>query len=194
MRTNDRAPLSDAAIVDLYWQRDEQAIRETDRKYSRYLSTVADSILHDRSDTEECLSDTYLRAWNAMPPDRPQFLQAYLAKIIRRLSLDRIRAAARRGRVSTRHTVALEELTESLASGESAEAAYEASVISHIINRYLATLTERDRTVFICRYFCADTLPDIAAQVGLSRGGVRKALERLREGLRTELEKEGITL
>ncbi len=194
MKEKHPAVLSDDAILDLYWQRDESAIRETDRKYRGYLHTLAWSILADSEDCEECLNDTYLRTWNAIPPARPQFLQAFLAKITRRIALDRRRAEARGKRVPATATDTLSELADSLSSGETVESAYESAVIAAIINRYLRTLSERDLDIFISRYFHADSVSGIARRVGLSVSGVRKALEKMRGELRVHLEREGIWL
>ncbi len=185
---------SDEAIIELYWQRDESALRETDRKYRAYLHAVARSILPDSRDCEECVNDTYLRTWNSIPPKRPQVLQAFLAKITRRLAIDRARKAGRERRLSPEHTVALDELAESLESGETVERSYESAVIGAAINRYLRSLGERDRAIFVRRYFCSERAGSIARAVGMSVPGVRKALGRMREGLRSILKEEGIEL
>ncbi len=194
MKSSTAAVPSDEAIIDLYWARNESAITETDRKYRPYLHTVAWNVLAVTEDCEECLSDTYLRTWNAIPPTRPQCLRAFLAKITRRLAIDRRRQDESRRRIPSGHNEALEELSESLASPDSVENAYESTVIAATINRFLRTLDDRDLDLFVGRYFESDTVPVIAERVGMSESGVRKALVRLREGLRREMEKEGIAL
>ncbi len=194
MKQHTVSPPSDEAIIALYWQRNESAITETDRKYRPYLHTIAWNILAVDEDCEECLSDTYLRTWNAIPPTRPQSLRAFLAKITRRLAIDRRRTRSRERRVPSSRHDPLDELAESLAASDSVEQAYESTVIAATINRFLRTLDDRDLDLFIGRYFESDTVPAIAERVGMSKSGVRKALERLRERLRRELEKEGIEL
>ncbi len=194
MKQTKAAFLSDEEIIDLYWARDENAIRETDRKYKGYLYTLAWNILSDSGDSEECLNDTYLRTWNAIPPTRPQFLQAFLAKITRRLAIDRRRAEERAKRIPMAATDALSELADSLASGETVELSYESAVIAAVINRYLRTLSDCDLDLFVSRYFHADSVPTLARRVGMSASGARKALARMREELRAYLEKEGIEL
>ncbi len=189
---------ADEAIIELYWQRDEAAIRETERKYREYLHTVAWNIVKDDSDCEECLNDTYLHAWNAIPPQRPQSLRAYLTKVVRSLAIDCYRRRTRQKRIPTACTVSLNELSDTLGGGVedtfTPEAAYKASVIGRVISRYLRTLSERDLTLFVSRYYCSDTIPALAARTGMSESGIKKALLRMREGLRTQLEKEGIEL
>ncbi len=194
MKEAPAAFLSDEEIIALYWERDENAIRETDRKYKGYLYTLAWSILADSGDCEECLNDTYLRTWNAIPPTRPLFLQAFLAKITRRLAIDRRRAEERHRRIPAAATDALSELAETLSSEDTVERAYESAVIAAVMNRYLRTLSDRDLDLFVSRYFHADSVPTIARRVGMSASGVRKALGRMREDLREYLEKEGIEL
>ncbi len=194
MKEANTTVLPDESILDLYWERNERAIRETDRKYRGYLYTLAWGILADNEDCEECINDTYLRTWNAIPPARPQFFQAFLAKITRRVAIDRRRGQARGKRIPSDAVDTLSELADSLASGESVETAYESAVIAAVLNRYLRTLPERDLDVFLGRYFHADSVSAIARRVGLSASGVRKALTRMREELRVYLEKEGIFL
>ena len=193
MKYADTAALSDEAIIALYWKRDESAITETDRKYRGYLHTVAYNIVRDSRDCEVCLNDTYLKAWNAMPPEKPNCLKAFLTRITRNIAIDRYRRERRQKRLSTECTLSLTELADTLC-GDTAEAEYEAAVIGRIINDYLRALSERDMCLFVSRYFCSDPIPAIAARTGMSESGVKKALLRLREGLRTQLEKEGITL
>ena len=190
---NTAALVPDEAIIDLYWNRNEAAISETDRKYRGYLHTVAYNILKDEQDCEECLNDTYLKTWNSIPPQRPSCLKAFLTKITRSIAIDRYRRDRRQKRVPSECTLSLSELAETLC-GDSAEVEYESAVVGQVINTYLRTLSERDMCLFVSRYFCSDSIGDIAEKCGMSESGVKKALLRLREGLRNELEKEGIKL
>ena len=194
MKESNAAALpSDEIIVDLYWNRNEAAIAETDRKYRGYLHTVAWNIVKDEQDCEECLNDTYLKMWHSIPPQRPSCLKAFLTKITRSIAIDRYRKERRQKRVPSECTLSLSELAETLC-GDSAEVEYESAVVGQVINTYLRTLSERDMCLFVSRYFCSDPIADIAEKCGMSESGVKKALLRLREGLRNELEKEGIKL
>ena len=185
--------IPDEVIIALYWKRDEAAITETDRKYRGYLHTVAWNILKDEQDCEECLNDTYLNTWNAIPPQKPNSLKAFLTKITRSIAIDRYRRERRQKRVPSECTLSLAELADTLC-GDSAEVEYESALVGRIINDYLRELSERDMCLFVSRYFCSDSLPAIAERTGMSESGVKKALLRLREGLREKLEKEGIKL
>ena len=189
----DGGTIGDHDIIALYWKRDEAAIAETDRKYRGYLHTVAWNILKDEQDCEECLNDTYLKTWNSIPPQRPNCLKAFLTKITRSIAIDRYRKERRQKRVPTECTLSLSELAETLC-GDSPEVEYESALVGKIINDYLRTLSERDMCLFVSRYFCSDPIAEIAEKCGMSESGVKKALLRLREGLREKLEKEGITL
>ena len=193
MKHMPSAPVSDEAIIALYWNRDEAAIVETDRKYRGYLHTVAWNIVKDEQDCEECLNDTYLKTWNSIPPQRPNCLKAFLTKITRSIAIDRYRRERRQKRIPSECTLSLSELAETLC-GDTPEAEYETALVGKIINEYLRTLSERDMCLFVSRYFCSDSLPAIAERTGMSESEVKKALLRLREGLRERLEKEGIKL
>ena len=193
MKHMPSAPVSDEAIIALYWNRDEAAIVETDRKYRGYLHTVAWNIVKDEQDCEECLNDTNLKTWNSIPPQRPNCLKAFLTKITRSIAIDRYRRERRQKRIPSECTLSLSELAETLC-GDTPEAEYESALVGKIINEYLRTLSERDMCLVVSRYFCSDSLPAIAERTGMSESGVKKALLRLREGLRERLEKEGIKL
>ena len=186
-------PLTDADIVALYLARDEVAIEATDRIYGPYCLSVAMNILDSHPDAEECVNDTYLKTWNSIPPQRPNCLRAFLTKITRTIAIDRYRKERRQKRVPTECTLSLSELAETLC-GDSPEVEYESALVGKVINDYLRTLSERDMCLFVSRYFCSDPIAEIAEKCGMSESGVKKALLRLREGLRTELEKEGIKL
>jgi len=183
--------MEDARIVALYFDRDETAISESQKKYDRYLTAISYNILADTGETEECVSDTYLAAWNAMPPHRPQLLSAFLGKITRRLSIDRYRArsAAKRGGGET--ALALEELGECIGGQNSTEDALAQRELAALINRFLGSLGETERLVFLRRYWYLEPIAHIAAQLGFSKSKVTSMLRRTREKLRAALEKEG---
>lgn len=185
--------MNDKTIVELYWRRSGDAIAETSRKYGGYCYAIAYNLLSSARDAEECVNDTWQRAWDTMPPQRPGSLRAYLAKITRNLSIDRWRAkrAEKRGRGMD---VLLEELEESLPAAPSAEELTEARETARTIERWLDTLSPADRTAFLRRYWYGQRVDRVAAQARCSPNSMAKRLGRLRDGLRRALEQEGINL
>jgi RNA polymerase sigma-70 factor (ECF subfamily) len=183
--------LADESIIKLYWERDERAIVETDRKYKGYLHTIAYNILHDRLDCEECLNDTYLGTWNAIPPERPSIFQAFLSKIMRNTAIVRYKRNSASKRIPSEMTVSLEELGESMPQSPSAEDEYLTSQVSRIVSDFLRSLPERSAFIFICRYYCSDRIADIAAMLALSERTVFRELTAMRDELKELLIKEG---
>ncbi|MBQ2862771.1 MAG: sigma-70 family RNA polymerase sigma factor [Clostridia bacterium] len=183
--------MEDCMIVELYWQRCENAISETKLKYERLLTGISLSLSSTREDAEDCVSDTYLAAWNAMPSDRPTYLGAYLSKIVRRLSIDRLRtnSAQKRGGGS-----GVEELYEALSSLSDVEGEYDERITGESISRYVASLDEEKRYMFVRRYFYSDSIETIAFSLGVSVAKVKTTLFRTRTGLRRHLEREGVVV
>lgn len=184
--------LTDEQIIDLYFAREERAIAETDKKYCQYLHAVAYNILANDQDAEECLQDTYLRVWNAVPPERPRIFHAFLAKITRNLSLSRFKAARRYKRYVGEVSLSLEELGECVSDGGEFVQQIESAAIAYVINRYLAGIPERRMYVFVSRYFYMLSASQIAKRLSCSTSLVKKELATIRSELRQELEKEGI--
>ena len=185
------AAISDEAIVALYFARSEEAIAESDRKYGKTCHTIAYNILRDYEDAEECVNDTWLRAWNAIPPERPARLGAWLSTVTRRLALSRYEkktAAKRYGGIEA----SLEELTECVAAGGLMLA--DEVALSGAINSFLASLPARARMVFMRKYWYMDSIADIAKALGMTESAVKVSLHRTREKFRKHLEKEGITV
>lgn len=180
--------MEDTAIIGLYWARDEQALAETQKKYGAYCRTVSWNILRNSQDAEECVNDTYIRAWNAMPPEKPVFLRAWLGCIARNLSLTRYRAntAKRRGGGVT--AAALEELQDCVCDGP--ETWLQAAELSEHLDRFLRQLPEKDCCIFLRRYWYLEPLDTIARRYGLPLGSVKSSLFRTRKKLREFLEKE----
>ena len=185
--------MEDTKIIDLYFARNETAITETDQKYGAYCRSIAWNILQNHEDSEECVSDTWLRAWNAMPPQRPRVLRQFLAKITRNLSLDRFRAGHAQKRGSGEVPLALEELKECVGSGDPATDA-ERKLLEELIGQFLQQLSQRDRGVFLRRYFYIESHKDIAARYGMKETNVRLCLSRTRQRLREYLRKEDFPL
>ena len=191
--------MEDNQIVDLYFSRDERAITESETKYGGFCTRIAMNILDNRQDAEECVNDTYLHAWQAIPPTRPQKLGAFLAKITRNLSIDRFKAqkAAKRG--DSLFFSSLDELNECIPSGSTGfgsgfDEETEARRIGECINRFLRKQSGEMQDVFICRYFYSDSIGEIARRFGLSESKIKSMLHRARQKLRKHLESEGIRL
>jgi RNA polymerase sigma-70 factor (ECF subfamily) len=185
--------LEDAAIIELFFARDESAIAETDRKYGPYLAGVAFGILRSREDAEEVVSDTYHGAWRAIPPTRPNVLRHFLARIARNLCFKRLEhdTAAKRAHIQT----SLDELEECVPDGDSEpERLWEARELAGLLDRFLDGLGELDCALFVARYFYCQTLGEIGERYGLSRRSAKYRLEKLRKKLRKQLEAEGVVL
>ena len=184
--------MEDAAIVSLYWQRDEAAIQETKTKYGAYLGKVAWNILGNQEDCEESVSDTYLRAWESMPPQRPSLLSAYLAKLTRQLSIDRCRHKNRQKRQGSQYALSLTELEDCLSGGDTTGQEVELHLLGEAIGKYLRGLSPEARTVFLGRYWFSSRPPSFPNLRSESK--VKSLLYRTRQGLRTYLEKEGFSV
>ncbi len=183
--------MEDKDIIELYFARDEKAIDETARRYKAYCFTVAFGVLGSREDAEECVNDTYVGAWSSIPPERPASLRAYLGKIARNCALKKWRSrntAKRGGEVS----IAYEELAECLPSARNCPVqSLEAAELTRCINSFISTLEDRERRLFVGRYWYFYSIADLAKSFGISQSNAKVSLHRLREKLRTVLEKEG---
>lgn len=180
----------DQKIIELYINRSEQALSETAGKYGRYCLSIAYGILQSHEDAQECVSDAYLSAWNAIPPRRPADLGTYLGKITRNLSIDRLRTRSREKRGGGEVPLALEELEEVVAGSESPENEAVRKELIAGLNRFLSELTQQERYVFVRRYWYLDSLADIAKNTGFSGSKVASMLYRLRGRLKKQLIKE----
>lgn len=184
--------MDDRGIIELFFNRDERAIEESERKYGAYCFTVARNILGSSEDAEECVNTALFKAWSSIPPNRPKNLKLYLAKLVRRTSLDRadIINAQKRGRGELMQV--LDELREAAAPGSEPLSELEAKELSNAVNAFLHRISELDRCVFIRRCFFAEPVPQIAERYGISCGSARTRLSRVRKKLRKFLEKEGL--
>lgn len=186
--------MDDTQIVDLYWQRDENAIHETACKYGAYCMKISMNILSDPSDSAENVNDTYLGAWNAMPPHRPAVLSSFLGRIARNLALNKYKARHAEKRSADEFTLSLDELDICTPSGVSVEDEVGLSALTTHISAFLRELPADMRRVFVCRYFYADSVGDIAARFGFGQSKVKSMLLRTRLRLKDYLEKEGYAL
>ena len=187
-------PVEDEKIVCLYWDRDERAIEETEAKYDRYLTKIAYNILADLEDSRESVNDTYLGAWESMPPHRPSVLSAYLAKLTRRISIDRFRYRTREKRLGSEYAVSLEELGDCVSGGNTTEEIVNVKLLADAIGIYLRTRSHEERTAFIARYYFLDPVKEVAAALGITESKCKTLLYRTRVGLKAYLEKEGFCL
>ena len=185
--------MQDFEIVDLYWARNENAITETNVKYGGYCRKIAKNIVDNEEDSEECINDTYLSAWNTMPKERPNLLAPYLAAIVRNHALTLYRKLHSQKRGAGQTALALDELLD-VASPSSTEEIVDLKLLSGHLNSFLAELSANDRIVFVRRYFYVDSLSDIASALSMSESAIKSLLFRLRQKLKTYLTQEGYEL
>jgi RNA polymerase sigma-70 factor (ECF subfamily) len=193
--TNDNtigSLMTDEAIIDLYWKREERAISETDKKYGKYLYTIAYNIVRDRLDCEECLNDTYLGTWNRIPPTRPNVFHVFLSKIMRNIALDRFRHSHAEKRVPPEMIVSLNELDECMLSNPSLEEEYTVRAMAGVINNYLESLNSKRQLIFISRYYYCDQISAIATMLHASEATVYRELATIRQELKKAFKKEGL--
>ncbi len=185
--------MDDKDIIELYWQRAENAIEETSKKYGRYCRTIAYNILYSDSDAEECVNDTYLKAWNVIPPQKPKSLSAFLGRITRNIALNRYihdNAKKRSGEVN----VIFEELENAVFHSDSSEDIADELALKEAVNGFLGSLTQKSRNVFFQRYWYFLSVKEIAYHNSMTENGVKVSLLRTREKFKSYLEKEGIIL
>ena len=184
--------MEDAAIVELYWQRSDQAIAETEQKYGRYCRSIAGRICRRAEDAEECVSDTWLSAWNAMPDARPQVLGAFFGALARRHAINRWKSRTRKKRGGGEIPLALEELSECIPSDQDPERRVEERELAAAIRLFVDELNEQERRVFLARYWYLAPVEEIARRMDFSRSKVKSMLFRLRGRLRERLTEEGL--
>ena len=184
--------MNDKNIVDLYFNRDEEAIAQTDKKYGRYCYSIAYNILTNKEDAEESVSDTYMTAWRAIPPRRPSVLSTFLGKITRHISIDRWRERSAYKRGGGEVTLALDELEDCVAGLQNVEMEYERKELIRAYVKFLDTLPITERRVFLCRYWYVDSVDTIAEKFGFSQSKVKTMLHRTRVKLRKQLAEEGL--
>ena len=191
-QTPPRPTVSDENIIDMYWQRDPDAIQETDQKYGPMLRHAIQNILSDAEDCEECQNDAYLGVWNAIPSARPLAFSAFIMQIARRIAINRYREKSRKKRIPSQLTVSLEELEDAVSSGLSVEEEYDAKELGKVISEYVRNLNERQRYIFIDRYYMAEPVQKTADDLSLSVQTVYRELEKIKQGLKKCLEGKGI--
>ena len=186
--------MEDGEIVALYWARDEQAIAETDGKYGPFCRAMARNLLGSPEDAEECVSDTWLEAWNSMPEDRPALLRPWLGRVVRLNAIDRWRSAHRQKRFGGVETLVLELEDCVPAYADDPQQALEAAELGVLVERWLSGLKKEERRLFLRRYWNGEALNDLASEAGLSPALLAQRMRRLRLRLKDYLKKEGVTL
>ncbi len=181
--------MEDQGIIALFFDRSEQAIVKTDKKYGRYCYSIAYNILSNREDSEESVSDTYLEAWNTIPPRHPGFLNAFLAKITRHISIDRWRKRSAKKRGGGEIILALEELEDCVVA-HGIETEFSKKELTRVLNQFLLSLPETERNVFLCRYWYLDSIQTISEVTGFTQSKVTSMLHRTRGKLRKKLSEE----
>jgi len=186
--------VDDNVIVNLFFERNELAISKTSEKYGNYCYYIAYNILSDNCESEECVNDTYLKAWNCIPPKRPKILKTFLGKITRNLSLNKFyeRTAEKRGGNAV--LLSIDEIAEFIPAPDNTQRAVDDSELSLIINSFLATLTAENRKIFMRRYWYLSSIKEIAADYNISESKVKMSLHRSRNKLKKLLEEEGVSI
>ena len=186
--------MEDREIINLYWERNSNAIKETASKYGGYCKSIAKNILGNNEDAEECVNDTYLNTWNSIPPNRPNILSTYLGKITRNLSFDRFRHRHADKRGGGEIELVLDELGECVSGADSVEQEVEKKELVRAINSFLDTLSQEKCNIFLCRYWYALPVSEIATRFGMSEGNVSVTLNRIRSKLKNYLKERGYDL
>ncbi len=184
----------DEKIVDLFWNREEEAIRQTEQQYGGYLQKIAYNILSDQEDSKECVNDTCLAAWRSIPPHRPKVLRSYLAKLTRQIAIDRLRNRKSVKRKASEYSLSLSELSDTFSCSDSVEEAFSAELLRQAIGRFLHTLPKETRIAFLGRYYYFDSLKEVAAYCGMKESKLKSLLYRTRQALKLYLIKEGFDL
>lgn len=186
--------MDDNGIIQLYWDRNDQAIKATAEKYGHYCKAIARNILNSEEDAEECVNDTYLNAWNAMPPHWPEQLAAFIGKITRNLSFNRYKHNHAEKRGGGDIILVLDELTDCVSDTNNAEQMLDRRELAKAINSFVRSLPPKKRNIFVCRYWYADPVSQIAKDCGMLQGSVSKTLERTRKQLKAYLTERGFEI
>jgi len=181
--------MEDLHIIELYWQRNESAIKESQTKYGGYCSTIANNILHSPEDTEECVNDTWLRAWNKMPPEKPNRLSVFFGKITRNLAIDKYRKDRTQKYGGGQIALCLDELEECIGEEHPIE---DRIAFQELLCKFLSDLPEKNRNIFLLRYWYMMPISEISSRNHITEGSVRMILQRVRDKLKKHLEKEGV--
>ena len=183
---------NDEKLIDMYWERNPDAIQETDRKYGNVLQKVAYNILSDYQDCEECQNDTYFRVWKAIPSTRPTVFSTFLVRIMRWVALSRYKEKSRKKRIPSQLTLSLEELEDTISSEVLVEESYEAKEIGEMISNFVWSLNDRQRYLFMDRYYLAEPVEKTAAELAISVQTAYRELGKIKQSLKEYLERNGV--
>ncbi len=186
--TEQQEIIADEQIIELYWRREEKAIQETDKKYGQFLFRIAYNILHERLDCEECQNDTYLGVWNAIPPTRPTVFPAFITQIMRRIAINRYKEKASKKRIPSELTISMEDVNGTLHGDDSVAVKYEMAEVGKIINNYVRELSDRQRYIFIDRFYLAESVETIATDLSISVPAVYREIDKIKHSLKLYLE------
>ena len=186
MKANDRS------IINAFLRREETAIAMVTSQYGKYLHTIAFNILANDEDSAECVNDTYLKLWENIPPDNPKNFKAYISKIVRNLALNRYKEQVRQKRIPSEYTTSLDELAECIPGESSVEKEYNEIILKKSIENFIGTLSKRQKFMFVCRYYCGDSIDDIAKSLNISGSMVFHELSDIRKKLKNKLMKEDL--
>lgn len=178
--TEQQEIIADEQIIELYWRREEKAIQETDKKYGQFLFRIAYNILHERLDCEECQNDTYLGVWNAIPPTRPTVFPAFITQIMRRIAINRYKEKASKKRIPSELTISMEDVNGTLHGDDSVAVKYEMAEVGKIINNYVRELSDRQRYIFIDRFYLAESVETIATDLSISVPTVYREIDKIK--------------
>ena len=181
-------------IIDLYFNRNEKAVDETAKKYGNYCFTISKNILKNEGDAQECVNDTYLKAWNNIPPTKPSKLKVFLGRITRNLSLDRYKFSRTKKREGSEFELLLTELEECISSNLTVENEFDSNHVVEIINEWLLSQGAENRNLFVRRYWHAESIKDLVANYQMSESKVKSILFRMRKSLKNHLMEEGVEL
>ena len=186
--TEQQEIIADEQIIELYWRREEKAIQETDKKYGQFLFRIAYNILHERLDCEECQNDTYLGVWNAIPPTIPTVFPAFITQIMRRIAINRYKEKASKKRIPSELTISMEDVNGTLHGDDSVAVKYEMAEVGKIINHYVRELSDRQRYIFIDRFYLAESDETIATDLSISVPTVYREIDKIKHSLKLYLE------
>ncbi len=183
--------MSDEEIINLYWERQEKAIYETDKKYGRYCNTISFNILQNNEEAKECVNDTYLKTWNSIPPQRPNILKVYIGKIARNLAINQYEKKKAKKRDYTLE-IALDELNECISSNSNVEKELDYNELINALNHFLSKLTQDKRKIFLERYWYLYSIKDISSRNNISESNTKIILSRIRSQLKNYLKEGGL--
>lgn len=186
--------MNDKDIVALYWNRDERAIKETKDKYENYCGKIAYNILFDYQDSQECLSDTYLKTWNSIPDNKPSKLGLYVGKACRNIAINMFEKYNAEKRAGTQTDLVLDELSECIGDKDNVKEYVDYNILKETINSFLKTLSKQNRIVFVRRYFYMSSIDEISKEYGMSASAVKMSLKRTRDGLKNYLIEQGYSV